>query len=55
MWAFNWSIFWPVLAALLVYGVLKGIVRMLVNEFSTPPSDPLLTAIRSLEETLKRK
>ncbi len=55
MRTFNWSIFWAVLTALLVYGVLKGIFRMLVLEFSTLPSDPLLAAIRSLEETLKRK
>jgi hypothetical protein len=55
MWTFNWGIFWTVLIALLVYGALKGIVRMLVVEFSTPSSDPLAAAIRSLEETLKRR
>jgi len=56
MWTFNWNIFWAVLTALLMYGALKGIVRMLVVEFSTPPpSDPLVAAIRSLEEALKRR
>jgi hypothetical protein len=55
MWTFNWNIFWAVLLALLAYGLLKGIVRMLINEFATPPSDPLAAAIRSLEETLKRR
>jgi hypothetical protein len=35
VWEFNWGIFWSVLAALAVWGVIKGIVRIIVGEFAS--------------------
>lgn len=31
MWEFNWGIFWSVLAALVIYGVLKLVVKRVLG------------------------